>query len=513
MRRILPSSIHLPLHGLAASRAWESEALALTPPHALMARAGLAVAKLALALYPAARRIALFCGPGNNGGDALLAAQHLARQGRLVQLWMAPQAADAGHSRPADAAWALEEARRAGLSPQHSLPQALDADLVIDGLLGLGAARAPTGWLAEAIALINRQRAPVLAIDLPSGLDGQHGSCAGAAVQAQHCLSLLTLKPGLFTAQGRALSGDIWWDDLAHPSPHAPSAWLLGNQALREWQDLLGPRGHASHKGSWGDVLVIGGAPGMRGAAQLASQAALAAGAGRVYVGLLEAKTDSPLGRPELMHWHEAQLAEPASWSQHTVVAGCGGASLMARVLPQLLAHASRLVLDADALNALAAEADLRSLLRARAAQRLATVLTPHPLEAARLLGSSSQEVQADRLGAAQALAMDLACCVVLKGSGSVIASPGSVCAINSSGNGRLASAGTGDVLAGWLGGLWAQLPPQLPHKHPEHEALHTLACAAVYWHGAAASGAEGGPLRAAELIERMLRLHPQVPD
>lgn len=514
MRRVLPAPCHLPLHGLAASRAWEAEALARTAPHALMRRAGLAVAKLALALRPEARRIALFCGPGNNGGDALVAARLLAATGREIQLFLAPEAPDA-KPRPADAAWALGEARLAGPQPQHELPDSLEADLLIDGLLGLGAARAPEGWLAEAIALINRggsSGTPVLAIDLPSGLDGQHGVCAGTAVRADHCLSLLTLKPGLFTAQGRALAGTLWWDDLGQPCPQPPGAWLLGEQALREAQTLLGERGHASHKGAWGDVLVVGGAPGLRGAAQLAAQAALAAGAGRVYACLLEAEASASLARPELMSWPESRLADAAAWARHTVVAGCGGGSLIARQLPPLLNQARRLVLDADALNALAADAGLRALLRGRAAQGLATVLTPHPLEAARLLGSSSTEVQADRLGAAQTLVLDLRCSVLLKGSGSVIASPGQVCAINSSGNGRLASAGTGDVLAGWLGGLWAQLGA-IDEAGQEAMAAHTLACAAAYWHGAAAAGPGGGPLRAADLIERMQALHAPVPD
>jgi hydroxyethylthiazole kinase-like uncharacterized protein yjeF len=325
------------------------------------------------------------------------------------------------------------------------------------------------------------------------------------AVRADHSLTLLTLKPGLFTAQGRALAGELWWDDLGLPCPAAPEAWLQGPQALADWRADAGARGHASHhashKGSFGDTLVLGGAPGMRGAAMLAAQAALAAGAGRVYVCCLQADADPAMPRPELMSWPESLLDHPPSWQRHTVVAGCGGGALVGRALPPLLGQAQRLVLDADGLNAVAADPQLRALLRARQGQGLPTLLTPHPLEAARLLGSGSAEVQADRLGAAQALALDLRCTVLLKGSGTVIASPGQTPRINRSGNGRLATAGSGDVLAGWIGGLWAQ--------HTGADA-HMLAGTAAWWHGAAAQAdGLGGPLRAADLVERMHALHP----
>lgn len=498
MRRALNAFDHLPLHGLGPSRDWEAQALARTPAHELMARAGAAVAKLALAVQPHARRIAVLCGPGNNGGDGLVAARLLQAAGKQVQLLLC----SGEHPTPADAAWAWREAQAAGLAPM-AWPAALQADLVIDALLGLGGRRAPEGQIGAAIGLINSQATPVLAIDLPSGLDGQRGQ-ATLAVRARHTLALMTLKPGLFTAQGRALAGEIWWDELGPSCTQPAQAWLLGQRAPSDWLALTGPRGHASHKGSWGDVLVLGGAPGLRGAAQLAAQAALAAGAGRIYVCSLGGEAEAPLARPELMSWPESRLQQPDGWRRHTLVAGCGGGALVGPCLPALLPQARRLVLDADGLNALAADAQLRALLRARQAQGRATVLTPHPLEAARLLGSSSAEVQADRLGAAQTLALDLRCTVVLKGSGTVIASPGQTSAINSSGNARLASAGTGDVLAGWIGGLWAQYGGDDP------AATHTLACAAVYWHGAAAAGG-GGPLRAAELIERMQALHAPI--
>jgi ADP-dependent NAD(P)H-hydrate dehydratase / NAD(P)H-hydrate epimerase len=501
MRPVLRALEHLPLHGTAASRACEARGLAQTAPHALMQRAGAAAAKLALAVQPHARSIWLACGPGNNGGDGLVAARLLKAAGKPVHVSLH----SAIHSTPPDAAWALQQAQLAGVTispePWHRAPHA--DDLVIDALLGLGIAHAPEGAIADTIRRINAQSAPVLSIDLPSGLDGDSGR-ADLSVQAHHTLSLLTLKPGLFTAQGRALGGEIWWDDLGlGVQDRQADARLLGRQALVDWQALRGPRGHASHKGSWGDAMVVGGAAGMRGAAWLAACAALAAGAGRVYACLLgdDAGTVASQDRPELMSWPESLLQHPDRWQRHIVVAGCGGGAVIAAHLTTLLTQTRRLVLDADALNAIAADPVLRQHLRAREAQSRPTVLTPHPLEAARLLGSSSAEVQADRLGAALALSQDLRCTVVLKGSGTVIASPGLTPTINSSGSGSLATAGTGDVLAGWIGGLWAQYGGSDP------AATHTLACAAVQWHGLA--GETHGPTRAADLIERMYALHP----
>lgn len=500
MQQALRSIEHQPLHGTVASRAIEARALLRTPPHGLMQRAGAAVAKLALAVQPHARQIWVLCGPGNNGGDALVAAQLLQAAGRQVHISLCSD----GRAAPPDADWALQQAQAAGLTIETLLPASpVKADLLIDGLLGLGLTRPPDGSVAEAIRLINSHDAPALAIDLPSGLNGDNGQ-AGLSVQARHTLALLTLKPGLFTAQGRDLCGEIWWDDLGqHPAVGA-EARLVGRQALDDWQHLSGMRGHASHKGSWGDVLVVGGAAGMRGAAWLAARAALAAGAGRVYACLLQAEAGvaAPQDRPELMNWPESLLQFPDSWQRHIVVAGCGGGAAIAAPLPDLLRHARRLVLDADALNAIAADTHLRQLLRTRQTLGNPSLLTPHPLEAARLLQSDTTQVQADRLGAAQALSLEFGCTVLLKGSGTVIASPHQMPAINSSGSAALATAGTGDVLAGWLGGLWAQYGGDDP------AATHALACAAAYWHGLAGNLQKSGPMRAADLIEGMHTLH-----
>ena len=485
-----------PLHDLAASRRLEAAALARQAPHQLMERAGLSLARLILALYPHGRRLWVLVGPGNNGGDGLLAASHLKQQGWEV---LAHQPLDTGAAAGSDAEHARQRAHAAGLQLIADLPeQAPDCDLVLDALLGLGA-RAPQGELARAIAMINAQRAPVLAVDLPSGLCGNTGQALGQeVVRARHTLSLLSLKPGLLTGEGRHLAGDLWLDPLGEdPLSEPPGAWLSAATAWRRWPVQ---RQASSHKGRQGDVLVLGGAPGMRGAAWLAASAALAAGAGRVYAALPDDDDRSWPARPELMRWPEAHWQDARRWQDLTLVVGCGGGAAIATRLPSVLRHARRLVLDADALNLIAADADLQAQLQQRAGHGLTTLITPHPLEAARLLGRpGAAAVQADRLGAALTLAQQLSCSVILKGSGSVIASPGHALAINASGNAALATPGSGDVLAGWLGGLWAQAHEGKPHA---------LALAGCSWHGAAAAG-WAGPLRATELIERMATLHP----
>ncbi|MEO3692805.1 NAD(P)H-hydrate dehydratase [Roseateles paludis] len=480
MRALHPPLERMPLYGAASSRAIERQNTHLP----LMERAGLAVAKLALALWPGSGPIWVACGPGNNGGDGLVAARWLAAHGLPVHVSLS---ADAG-ALPPDAAAAHARALAAGL-PIHAEPPDTTPALIVDALLGLGLSRPPAGAVAASlhgVAKFAAQGARVLAVDLPSGLMADTGTALGEhTVRADHTLSLLTLKPGLFTGAGRAHAGQVWFDDLdvSPPGAHHPAdAELLGDDALRPM-----PRDATAHKGSQGSVRVVGGAAGMEGAARLAARAALAAGAGRVY---LDALSNAP--GPADPAWPELMRAgaEPAVAQPGVVtLAGCGGGAAIATHLPGLLAQAARLVLDADALNAVAGSAALTSALQARTQP---TVLTPHPLEAARLLGCTVPEIQADRLRAAQNLAERYGCSVVLKGSGSVIASPGHRLGVCPRGSAALASAGTGDVLAGWLAGLWA----------PEPEAdLHALCGRAVSQHGAAG---EALPLRASTLIERL---------
>ena len=367
---------------------------------------------------------------------------------------------------------------------------------------------------------MEQSAAPVLCVDVPSGLNADTGQWlrrppdatdsiapradpirAGAQFGIKKAtLSLLTLKPGLFTAQGRDACGEIWFDDLGAARSGidqvslAPTAWLLGAEEMTQR-----PRRHDSHKGSYGDVAVIGGAAGMQGAALLAARAALHAGAGRVFVGMLGGGMVVDPMQPELM------FREPASldFKAQTVVCGCGGGDAVRQVLPRVLSGSARLVLDADALNAIAQDATLQSLLQARAARAQPTILTPHPLEAARLLGLTTAQVQADRLQAAQTLADRFACAVILKGSGSIIASPGQIPAINPTGDARLATAGTGDVLAGICGSFLVQTSGADPQANARQAAQR-----ACWIHGALASewpDANTKVIPASQLIERLV--------
>ncbi|MFL6693700.1 MAG: NAD(P)H-hydrate dehydratase [Ramlibacter sp.] len=461
-----------PLFDVDTTRRIERAAAASLPPNALMQRAGLTVARLALAIAPHARSVWIACGPGNNGGDGMEAALHLRRWGREVTLTLEGRP----ESLPPDAAAAWARCVPAGITPCPQAPASWD--LGIDALLGIGHSRPLASGMALAVRTLNAGPAPVLAVDVPSGLAADTGN--GDSVRATYTVCLLTLKPGLFTARGRDAAGQVWLDDLGIAAPTGPTAWLAGPPP--RWQ-----RPHATHKGNYGDVAVIGGAPGMAGAAVLAASGALHAGAGRVFLALLDGAGPGLVsGQPELMlrDWRGLPLEDV------TVACGCGGGPVIADVLPEILRRSARLVLDADGLNAVASSHALQELLLARAARGAATVLTPHPLEAARLLASTTGAVQADRLQATRTIAERFGCAVVLKGSGTVVAAPGRVPTINPTGNARLATGGTGDVLAGMVAAALAA-----------GAGAFEGAGAAVYGHGALADAWPAGrPLTAGAL-------------
>ncbi|MEH3086756.1 MAG: NAD(P)H-hydrate dehydratase [Xylophilus ampelinus] len=480
----------LPLFGASALRRAEAAASASLPQGTLVRRAGRAVARLAMALAPHARTVWIACGPGNNGADGLEAALclHASAARRPGGARIAVSCFGAGQRMSDAARDASERARAAGIRFLDAPPVLGAEDLCIDALLGLGARAAPAaGWAAGALALLDRcAPAARLAVDLPTGLDADTGVLAEfarrsgpAAAQARHTLSMLGHKPGLFTADGRDAVGTLWLDDLGLDGAllPEPDAWLAGAPERRALA-------HASHKGSHGDVLVVGGEHiarrglGMSGAAVLAGAAALHGGAGRVLACLLgpAAHADDipfdPL-QPELM-LRTPEALGTVDLERTTVVCGCGGGEAVAAHLPRLLDGAHRLVLDADALNAVAADRALRESLHARADRPgRHTVLTPHPLEAARLLDRDTAAVQGDRLAAARALAERFRCAAALKGSGTIVCAPGRPPSVNPTGNGRLATAGTGDVLAGLVG---ARLASGMPAAD--------AASAAVYEHG-----------------------------
>jgi len=486
----LSSFSSIALRNTAQLRRLEHDAAQTLPPGTLMRRAGLAVARLVQARFAHARRIAVFVGPGNNGGDGLAAALHLQRAGRdVLVLACGNTALQSWAARlPPDAAgvWQDVQARQIPcrlLSAADDLPA---ADLYIDALLGIGLSGPVRDPLVATVrALQTPDCPPILSVDLPSGLDADRGTSGPECVRATVTLSLLGVKPGLCTGPQAWRCGEVWHDDLGvqPPASLVPAARWLGADVVRA---ALPHLPQAAHKGRRGDVRVIGGAAGMIGAALLAARTAAHLGAGRVHVGLLApltAQVDAQA--PELM------LRPPDSLLGGSVAAGCllfgpgaGTAAAARDALQRALADPLPLVLDADGLNLLTTGSDNEELQAAVRQRTALTVLTPHPLEAARLLGTTVAAVQADRLRAACDLSTRFSAWVVLKGAGSVIASPQQELWVNSSGNGLLATAGSGDALAGAIAALLAARP----HPHSVH--------AAVWLHGAAADAflARRGP-------------------
>jgi hydroxyethylthiazole kinase-like uncharacterized protein yjeF len=374
MERVIPGRAW-PLHHVQAIRRIESAAATGLPPHALMQRAGLAVARLALALSPHDPHIWIACGPGNNGGDGFEAALHLKAWGRQpLVTWMGQE-----DRLPQDARASLARARGAGVTFVDAPPE--HHGLAIDALFGIGTRRPLEGQADAWHRHMAAAGVPVLSVDLPSGLDADTGT--GEAVQARHTLTLLALKPGLFTAGGRDAAGEVWFDDLGVPAQEPPTAELI---AAPQGFD----RPHSSHKGSWGDVAVLGGAPGMRGAALLAARAALHAGAGRVFVALLGDVDGMGLDpqQPDLMFRDPDSL----DLARMNVACGCGGGEAVRSVLPRVLETAASLVLDADALNAIAAVTSLQDQLRGTR-QPFGPANCPHATSA------GSRATAPDRLG------------------------------------------------------------------------------------------------------------------
>jgi len=431
----------------------------------LMQRAGAAAAELAAKIIPEnSKDILVLAGPGNNGGDALIAADLLSKKFFRVAIVKRPE----------------------------ELTGRTNWGLVIDGLFGIGLTRPVDGDYRKLIEYANAQACPVLALDVPSGIQSDTGAVLGIAVRATHTITFIALKPGLLTLDGPDHCGEVTVANLELDVKGllAPSAWIAGPQLFRS---VLRRRPRNFHKGMAGSLGIVGGHPGMTGAALLAGRAALKLGAGRVYVGFLEEhaiKVDP--AAPELMLRHaddvlgldlDALLAGP----------GLGATEHGATLVGAALASDLPCVLDADALNLLSQNEDFRQTCERRSAE---TLLTPHPAEAARLLGSSVAQVQADRLEAARRLAKAFNAHVVLKGNGSVIVARDGHWFINASGNSGMASAGMGDVLGGFLGALLAQ-----------RYTGETAMVLGVHLHGAAAdalAACGSGPvgLTAGELIE-----------
>ena len=440
-----------PLFDVAALRKVEAQACAALGGDEveLMRRAGQAAWRYALEHWPQARRIVVACGPGNNGGDGYVLARHALVSGRDVQV----VALGAGSPQSAPAARAHAEYVDAGGRVAVFEGDLPPGDLIVDALFGIGLTRAPAGQAAGLIEAINAARRPILALDVPSGIDGDTGHRAGVAVRAARTLQFIAAHVGLQTGDALDHVGTCAVATLEVPA----EAWS-GVAPIAEWLQpqmlaaFLGRRPRNSHKGSNGHVLCIGGDSGMGGAIALCAQAALRSGAGLVSVATRAAHVPTLLARsPECMasaveSAHElAELFERAN-----VVAigpGLGRHDWGRNLFHAAMASGKPVVLDADALN-LVAEAS-------RVLQD--PVLTPHPGEAARLLGIAVAQVQADRLNAANRLARTFDCAVVLKGAGSIIAAPGRTPQVVGAGNPGMAVGGMGDVLTGVIAALRAQ--------------------------------------------------------
>lgn len=482
-------SLLTPVYRTAEIREIEQRAAALPNPPALMERAGLAAAELARDLASnSADPVLVFAGPGNNGGDALVLARYLKQWFFSVTVVFAgdPQKLSA------DASAALSAWRGAGGELLAEPPVSSRWSLAIDGLFGIGLKREISGRYLEWVNRLNALSCPILAIDIPSGLDSDTGRVLGRAVQASHTITFIGLKPGLLTGEGPDCCGEIQVARLGLEAAHmkTPSGWLLNASVITA---TLKPRSKDSHKGSYGGVGVIGGARGMVGAALLAGRAALHMGAGRVYLGLLAAD-EIPVDakQPELMLRPAGSLFGLDSVNTLVVGPGLGQSPAAAHVLTCALQSAAPLVLDADALNLIGAHDVFKEDLRKREAP---VIITPHPAEAARLLGVSTKEVQQDRVAAACQLAASYRAATLLKGAGSVCALPSGEFYLNPTGNPGLASGGTGDVLSGMIGAFLGQ------GAAPERALL-----TAVYLHGAAAdelvkSGSGPIGLTASELV------------
>jgi hydroxyethylthiazole kinase-like uncharacterized protein yjeF len=450
----------------------------------LMERAGRAAAEVARSI--AGERggaVLVLAGPGNNGGDAFVVA-------RWLRHWFFETTVvfrgDASKL-PADAA----AAHRAFIAAGGATVADFEADwrgtLVVDGLFGIGLARPLATDYAALVDRANASGVPILALDVPSGLDADTGATHGSAIRASATATFIALKPGLLTGGGIDCSGTISVHALdldceaTSPARGHRLDWPALAAAL---PDVLRRRTRNVHKGTFGTLAVVGGANGMVGAPLLAGRAALHAGAGKVWVGFVA--SDFPAvdwGQPELM-LRAADSVIDAGADALVCGPGLGRSDAAAALVARAVAHPVPLVLDADALNLIAAHPALGTAVAARKAPTLAT---PHPAEAARLLARSVADVQSDRLAAALQLAEQLKASVVLKGAGSVLAHPDGTWDINASGNSGLASAGTGDVLSGFAGAFLAQ----------GIDARTTLRLA-VCLHGAAADAcvADGrGPL------------------
>lgn len=421
----------------------------------LMARAGLAAWRLLLERWPQAQHIGVVCGPGNNGGDGYVLAALALGSGRQVSVLRLGEGSNAGVAHRAEAVYRQTGGQVGVFSADGPLPR---VDLWVDALFGIGLHRALDGLAVDLVHALNRdareRRVPLLALDVPSGVDADTGHDHGLSLRADVTMAFIAGKPGLYTGRGRVAAGEVVVDALGL-ADHVfddlePAARIVRADALPQ---CFATRERDAHKGHFGHVLCVGGDHGYGGALALCVEAAH-----RVGAGLVSAATRAEhvpvllMRRPETMvRGVDDGDALQALLDKATVVAigpGLGGSEWSASLLYAAMDARKPTVLDADALNAIA---------RRDAEPLRDAVLTPHPGEAARLLGTSTDAIASDRLRHARQLAARFDCVVVLKGAGTVVTAPGRVPIIIDAGNPGMATGGMGDVLTGMIAGLIAQ--------------------------------------------------------
>lgn len=434
----------------------------------LMKRAGLFAFNTLRQQYPSAHRLLIVCGSGNNGGDGLVVAQLAAMAGLQIQVCLAT----APQNLHGDAAKAYRELTALGIDSQTFHPALLaECDLVVDALFGIGLNRPITGEPGKWIEHINASGKPVLALDIASGLHADTGAVLGCAIRATHTCTFLTHKPGLYQFNGTDVSGQIHFSDLFVDAAILQSQTPLAySHDLAYWRHTLPPRPHTSHKGSTGSVCLIGGNHHMMGAVQMAGLAALKVGAGLLkIISREEHATALTQALPEAMCYPPGLFNAVTAQSK---VLGIGpglgmddwGKALFNAAVQHCTEHNAPLVVDADALKLLAAASQKRD----------GWILTPHPGEAAVLLGCTSQQIQQDRIAAVKALQHRYGGVVVLKGNGTLIYD-GAQLEMCLAGNPGMAVGGMGDILTGIIAGLIAQ-----------GMSLYNAACLGVNLHAAA---------------------------
>ena len=478
------------------------------PALVLMENAALGVADAVGERFPEARRVVVVCGPGNNGGDGLALARQLATRGYEVEARLArfgrELSGDCAHQRALAAGLGIPVAEIGAGELDGEAERLGRFDLVVDALFGTGLNKPLDGAFAALVAALDACGRPVVAVDLPSGLDADAAAPIGPAAAARLTVTFGSLKPAHVLPPACDRCGEVVVADLGVPLAAEEGPGALHLLVGEELAGALSPRRADAHKGDFGHLLLVAGSRGKAGAAVLAARAAVAGGAGLTTVAAPE-ELLSPLvaGCPEAMSVAlpqtrgggialaavEALLAAARERTTVAIGPGLGRDPETEEAVRRLALATDRLlVLDADGLNAFAGRVE-------ELARRPApTVLTPHPGELARLLGTSAGAVQGDRLAAAREAASRSGATVVLKGRRTIVAAADGEAWINPTGNPAMASGGSGDVLTGLLAARLAQ------GEEPEFAAA-----LAVYWHGLAGDLAVerlGGPAVAAgELI------------